>query len=176
MINEAKSFILYYDFKDQFDLLTREEKGMLIEVIFDYAVFGSIPEDLPKLIRMAFSPIKSALDRDRLKYLDRCEKNRENGKKGGRPKKTSTSDGSFPIPKTDGLFSDAKKAYNDSDNDSDNEIDSDIDSGSDSGNGSDNEQSSVTPQSSATPSVSDEERLSEQEKTELKAKGTEKAL
>ena len=39
------------------------------------------------MLKMAFSFIKTQLDRDREKYQARCEKNRENAKKGGRPKK-----------------------------------------------------------------------------------------
>ena len=46
------------------------------------------PEAPDKLTQIAFIPIKTTLKRDLDKYEEQKERNRENGKKGGRPKKT----------------------------------------------------------------------------------------
>ena len=122
------SFILYHDFEPMLQLLSMEQRGMLITAIFDYSVRGMKTEDLPDVVNMAFCCIQRALERDAIAYEEKCRINAENGKKGGRPRKDSL------ISKTEGFFEKAKKAYsdNDSDSDNDNEIDIDIDIDSDS--------------------------------------------
>lgn len=54
--------------------------------LIDYSEAGEIPE-LDGITQMAFSFIRSQMDRDSEKYESRVAANRENGKKGGRPKK-----------------------------------------------------------------------------------------
>ena len=54
--------------------------------LIDYSEAGEIPE-LDGITQMAFSFIRSQMDRDSEKYESRVTANRENGKKGGRPKK-----------------------------------------------------------------------------------------
>lgn len=54
--------------------------------LIDYSESGVVPE-LDGISMMAFSFIQSQMDRDSKKYENRCSSNRENGKKGGRPKK-----------------------------------------------------------------------------------------
>jgi hypothetical protein len=80
------SFLIYLDYKEQFELLTDEELGQLLRAIMLYEETGKITE-LSGMLKMAFSFIRTQLDKDRQKYEDKCEKNRENAKKGGRPKK-----------------------------------------------------------------------------------------
>lgn len=80
------SFLMYLDYEEQFDLLTDEQLGKLMRAIIKYEKTQEEPE-LDGMMKMAFSFIKSQLDRDREKYNNKCEKNRENGAKGGRPKK-----------------------------------------------------------------------------------------
>lgn len=82
------SFLIYLDYKEQFELLTDEELGQLLRAIMLYEETGKITE-LSGMLKMAFSFIRTQLDKDRQKYEDKCEKNRENAKKGGRPKKTN---------------------------------------------------------------------------------------
>ena len=125
-----KSFILYCNFENQFKLLSLEERGILISAIFEYAKEREFTTELPPLVNMAFSLIKDTMDRDYEEYLERCEKNAMNGKKGGRPRKTEESDGSFIASKTERYSEKPKKAYNDNKNDIDNDIDIDIDNGS----------------------------------------------
>lgn len=83
---DKNSFLIYLDYEEQFDLLTDEQIGQLMRAIIKYEKTKEIPQ-LDGMLKMAFSFIKTQLDRDREKYEKKCEKNRENAKKGGRPKK-----------------------------------------------------------------------------------------
>lgn len=76
------SFILYTDNRKQVQMLTREQKGDLLDAIFAYAD-GDDPDDMDAVTEMAFSFIKDRIDRDAAKYEEICERRRENGRKGG---------------------------------------------------------------------------------------------
>lgn len=89
MDKEKISFLIYLDYEEHFNLMTDEQLGKLIRAIMEYEKTRIIPE-LDGMVKMAFSFIKAQLDRDREKYEDKCAKNRENGKKGGRPKQNQT--------------------------------------------------------------------------------------
>ena len=82
---QKKSFILYLNYKNQFDLLSYEQKGRLISAIFEYCGSGSVQTHLDPVCNMAFSTMKCTLDREAEKYEAICKRNAENGKKGGRP-------------------------------------------------------------------------------------------
>ena len=159
------SFILYHDFEPMLQLLSMEQRGMLITAIFDYSVRGMKTEDLPDVVNMAFCCIQRTLERDAIAYEEKCRINAENGKKGGRPRKDSL------ISKTEGFFEKAKKAYSDNDSDSDNDTDTDTDtdtvSDSDHVHGierEDNRHGSAPAHGSAAP-------LTEYDKQELKGLG-----
>mgnify|MGYP000618977988 CR=1 FL=1 len=81
-----KSFILYQDQKDIFDILTDEQAGILVKEMFNYVSTLSKPIIEDPVLNMAFVSIKSTLDRDYEKYKKICERNKNNGGKGGRPK------------------------------------------------------------------------------------------
>lgn len=85
--NKKDSFILYLDDKEIYDLLSDEDAGKLIKAIFEYMKTGEEPK-LDKSLLIVFIPIKKYLDRNKIKYEKICERNRNNGLKGGRPKKT----------------------------------------------------------------------------------------
>ena len=111
---------MYHDFSDQFELLDMSERGELITAIFNYVKYGTLDKNISPVVKMAFSCMKNTLDRDDKKYAERCKKNSENGKKGGRPKKD------IFVSESECFFSKAKKA--DRDRDKDRERDSDRDS------------------------------------------------
>ena len=145
---DKKSFVMYNDFADLFGLLSLEERGRLITAIFDYVRADAAPECLSAGTAMAFQCIKNTLDRDYAAYVAKCEKNAENAKKGGRPRKASApEEGLVFSEKTERFFEKPKKSDNDNDNDSgtdndsDNDNDIDSDSGTDSGTdgGTDND-------------------------------------
>lgn len=78
-------FLLYNDYQETLSSLSDEEVGKLIRAIFEYEIDGVVPV-LEKTLMMAFNFIKVDLDRNNNKYDSICERNRINGKKGGRPK------------------------------------------------------------------------------------------
>ena len=128
-----KSFILYQNYKKIFSRLSMEQRGQLISAIFDYNEKGSIDVELDEVCDIAFLIIQDTLDRDREAYEEKCRKNLENAKKGGRPRKN------FFDQNTDGISENPKKPYNDNENDNVNENKNDnvIDNGS--GSVNDNE-------------------------------------
>ena len=85
------SFILFTEYSEQFNMLTDEQAGVLIKAIFAYSSDEELPE-MDGVTRMAFSFIRSALDRSDKEYQRRVEANRENGRGGGRPRKNVQDD------------------------------------------------------------------------------------
>lgn len=79
------SFLIYLDYEEQFNLLTDEQIGQLMRAIMKYEKTREEPK-LDGMLKMAFSFIKAQLDKDRAKYEEKCEKNKQNGARGGRPK------------------------------------------------------------------------------------------
>lgn len=118
---DKNSFLIYIDYEEQFSLLTDEQLGQLIRAIMKYEKTSEIPK-LDGMLKMAFSFIKTQLDRDREKYEEKCAKNRENAKRGGRPKKQM--DNKKPNGFKENQM-DAKKPDNDDEDDNDNEEDED---------------------------------------------------
>lgn len=82
-----KAFLIYCDYKQHLELLSQEDCGKLFISLIEYADTG-IPPKLTGAAAMAFSFIKAQLDRDEEKYEERCSINRQNGSKGGRPRKS----------------------------------------------------------------------------------------
>ncbi len=139
-----------------------EQRGQLITAIFNYNEFGEGGIPLDPLCDMAFSLICDTLDRDRQAYEERCLKNKNNAKKGGRPKKT------------DRFSNETQKPYNDNDNDIDIDIDIDNDNENENGSGdiNDNEYSNVnTAASTATSPATDAPRIAQEVKEKLIAWG-----
>ena len=85
-----KAFILYHDYRNHLALLSDEERGRLLMALLDYSENGKEPE-LEGAALMAFSFIRSQLDRDANKYAKTVEKRREAGRQGGRPPKANES-------------------------------------------------------------------------------------
>ena len=105
---EKNSFIIHYDLEEQTSLLSDEQLGKLLRAVFGYEIRGEYPDfNGDQMLLMCFQFVKTTLDINREKYIERCEKNAENGKKGGRPPKApsesndenTTYFGSVPIPK-----------------------------------------------------------------------------
>jgi len=78
---DKKSFLIYLDYKEHFDLLTDEQLGQLMRVIMEYEATGEEPK-IDGVLKMAFSFIKKQLDRDREKWQEQKSKKSEAGKKG----------------------------------------------------------------------------------------------
>lgn len=84
--DDKRSFKLYNDYINHVGLLSDEDAGRLFKAILAYAN-GQEVEALGGVAEMAFSFISAQMDRDKQAYDNRCEANRANGKKGGRPSK-----------------------------------------------------------------------------------------
>jgi ATP-dependent protease HslVU (ClpYQ) ATPase subunit len=110
-MENKKSFLLYADIIHTVNKLPNEKAGELFKLILDY-VNDNDPETEDLILQIAFEPIKQNLKRDLQKWKNISDRNRENGKKGGRPKKTK-------ITQSDNL--EPKKADNVNVNDNDND-------------------------------------------------------
>lgn len=119
-----ETFILYTEYAKHLLLLSMEQRGVLFTAIMNYQTGEELPE-MDDVTTMAFSFIRSDLERTEREYQKKIETNRENGKLGGRPRKDTENQ------KANGLEEKPKKANgffqnpSDSDNDSDSECDSD---------------------------------------------------
>jgi len=138
---QKKSFILHLDSLDVFDDLNNQEAGEMIKTIIKYqrlkhdGMSFDLSEIDNTLIRVAFKPFKAQFDRDYEKYLSIVERNKLNGKSGGRPKKTETQNNPVGFSETqnnpvgfsetqnnpNGFFKNPKKPDNDNDNIKDND-------------------------------------------------------
>lgn len=113
------SFVMYTDYMEQINLLDMEQRGMLFTAIMQYAS-GEILPEMDGMTAMAFSFIKSRMDKDFEKYQQTVEKRKEAGKLGGRPKANGFEEKQEKAKKANG-FSEkqtkAKKPDNEYDND-----------------------------------------------------------
>jgi uncharacterized phage protein (TIGR02220 family) len=90
-VNENINFIMYPDYRAAFKALPGDDAKALIDALYEFSETGKIVE-LPPSAQMAFILMSGQIKRDQDKYRAKCEKNRENGTKGGRPKKESTDE------------------------------------------------------------------------------------
>lgn len=129
--SSKKSFVVYMDWEEALSYFSDAETGEIFRALFQYAKNGTMPEFSHNSLNAVFSFMKSALDRDLIAYEAKCKKNKENGAKGGRPKKPNETEENPKKP--NGYFSKPKKPDNDNvnDNDNDNVNDNDNGSGSD---------------------------------------------
>ena len=103
MLSKDKtSFVLYTSFYDALQDLPLDRKGMLLDLIFKYEIYGDTDEfekhfaDLPNDVKMAFRFIKGQLDKDQERWREVCSKRAEAGKKSadvrwGKQSKTGVS-------------------------------------------------------------------------------------
>ena len=78
------SFLVYYDNEVIVLRLPDDEAGKLFKSLFPYGRERIKPDfDSNPALAMAFDILSMAIDRDKEKYVSRCEANRENGRKGG---------------------------------------------------------------------------------------------
>lgn len=85
MARDKNSFILYCDIIHTVNKLDDIKAGQLFKFILSY-VNDENPSTDDLIINLTFEPIKQALKRDLKKYENVCNRNKNNGLKGGRPK------------------------------------------------------------------------------------------
>ena len=81
-----KSFLVYFDWEAPIQELSNEELGELFRAMFNYAKHGELIDFEHRSLKLVFGFIKSAIDRDKDAYEERCRKNAENASKGGKKK------------------------------------------------------------------------------------------
>ena len=98
MAKDKKSFIAYCEWLETFEELEDAEAGRLAKHLFRYVNdLNPLTED--KTVKLCFIPIKQSLKRDLKKYEVYIDKQKENGAKGGRPKKTQITQALIEKPK-----------------------------------------------------------------------------
>ena len=116
---------MHCDYSSHFELLTDEELGRLIRDVNNYVKNGVLPQysEKDRVLNMAFSFMKTNIDIETEKYIKKCEKNKENGRRGGRPRNPEKANGFEENPQ------EAKKADTDTETttDTDTETTTDTD-------------------------------------------------
>ena len=123
MAGDKNSFVMYTEYLRHVQKMDMEQRGKLFTAILCYAAGEEIP-DLDAAADMAFSFIQDRMDRDNAAYMEKCEKRREAGKLGGRPKADGFSKKQAKAKKANGF----SEKQNNPDTDIDNEPDTDISS------------------------------------------------
>lgn len=119
---------VFGDLSATVDLLSDAEAGRLLKSLLHYINGGE--DELLGQEKLVFAMLKSQIDRDSASYAAFTDKQRENGKKGGRPQKANAF---FDNPKNPSLFSETQKSQEeekekdkDKDKDKDQEKDKDV--------------------------------------------------
>ncbi len=79
---------LYISYLESLAPFSDEEIGRMVRAMLIYTATGEIPL-FDGNERFIWPTLKAQIDRDEAAYQERCEKNRANGAKGGRPKNQS---------------------------------------------------------------------------------------
>ena len=87
-MKKPKGFFTYFHLSEMLEVLTDKQAGRLYKALLRYGDTGELTDlsdDQP--LMMAFVIMKKEIDINVEKYNKTCERNRENGKRGGRPSK-----------------------------------------------------------------------------------------
>ena len=165
MINpDKKSMLFYLDYRQHLELLSNADCGALVKALLRYAVGEEVPE-LRGAAAMAFSFMRAQLDRDNAQYEAQCERAREAGRKGGRPRKQREPDAveelraeagsedaleektegfSESREKKGGFFPETSESLKDTDTETETDKDTDNDKDADTDNDNDTDADTVT--------------------------------
>jgi len=89
-MKELKNIIIYDSWFDIFDRLTEQQVGKFMMSISRWRQGEELTCDDPLVLGILWNAEKQLVDM-RTNYIKKVESNRENGKKGGRPKKVNQS-------------------------------------------------------------------------------------
>lgn len=91
---------IFCDISETVDVLSDAEAGRLLKSLLHYGLDGTV-DQLPGQEKLVFHMLKAQIDRDWDSYNQTLQRNRENGAKGGRPKKpTKTQQNPVGFEKT----------------------------------------------------------------------------
>lgn len=121
------SVVFYLSHYEIVKSLPNETLGKLYRTIFEYELGNEI--EIDEEIKFIFGFIYNQIKMDKQKYEEKCKKNKENGKKGGRPKKPNGFDENQNKPngfnenqnKANGYFENPNDNENDNENENDND-------------------------------------------------------
>ena len=82
---EKQSFVMHMMWGDIFENLPAEKAGELIQAIYAYQKTGESSVSDP-VLSAVFEMMRAKMEDDAEKYWKQVERNKENGKRGGRPK------------------------------------------------------------------------------------------
>jgi len=106
--SERPSFLIYKSFYEPIKILSYENKGKLLEALFEYQINGKL--EVEPQIQMAFAFFKNQFELDQEKWEKKVAAQRANGKKGGRPKSSDGIDSGEEKPnQTHGNFKNPTK-------------------------------------------------------------------
>lgn len=69
--------------------MPEQEAAQAIKATANYFLYGAMPEGLEGAAVQVFNIMRADIDRNNEKYQKTVERNAENGRKGGRPRKNS---------------------------------------------------------------------------------------
>ena len=119
---KVNSFILYTEQWPAISLLNDVQRSTLMQAIFALHGACQMPE-LDDMTKAIFLLMKPRFEENRDRYATKCEANRENGKKGGRPRKNKNQTVNYENPKTERFLDENPKTLTDSYTDSDSDPD-----------------------------------------------------
>lgn len=98
----ARDYVcLYHSYLDAIQALGDAERGRLLTAMLEYSITGAAPQ-LGGNERYIFPMVKAQIDRDREKYEEKCRKNAEKGRLGGRPPKAGKATAFSESPESQG--------------------------------------------------------------------------
>lgn len=98
----ARDYVcLYHSYLDAIQALGDAERGRLLTAMLEYSITGAAPQ-LGGNERYIFPMVKAQIDRDREKYEEKCRKNAEKGRLGGRPPKAGKAVAFSESPESQG--------------------------------------------------------------------------
>lgn len=126
---DKNSFILMTKYESIFADMSDRQAGVLIKAIFHYVATGETMDSLNDVeVKTAFKFVKLDLDYNNKKYIDQCQQNSLNGKKGGAPKGNSNAKKQPKQPTACFTTETSERLKNKpNDNDVDIDVDNDID-------------------------------------------------
>ena len=77
---ERQGFVIYHDWRPAVEALKPAEAGALLMALLDYSEFGTAPE-LKGAAMVAFGFCSTKVDRDRQKFMQKCEQNSQKAMK-----------------------------------------------------------------------------------------------
>jgi hypothetical protein len=87
MSTEKKSFMFYNSWGSQLEVLSDKELRRFINNLISYHT-GKEVNLISKSDKLIWNGVLPGLEVNNIKYQQKVNRNRENGKKGGRPRKT----------------------------------------------------------------------------------------